>query len=124
MVVLGNLNGNATGEIANQLAAVIHGEKVVLPSERKEVTVSKDILQTYVGTYEVPPNVEMVITLAGDHLETQLGKQPKFPLFAESQTSFFLKVVDAQLDFSKDASGKVTGVTLHQNGMSPFWTKK
>jgi hypothetical protein len=66
----------------------------------------------------------MVITLASDHLESQLGTQPKVPIFAESPTSFFLKVVDAQLDFSKDASGKVTGVTLHQNGQSPFWKKK
>jgi CubicO group peptidase (beta-lactamase class C family) len=124
VVVLSNLNGNAPGEIANQLAAVVHGEKVILTSERKEITLSRDVLQAYVGAYEVAPKVEMVITLAGDHLESQLGTQPKVPIFAESPTSFFLKVVDAQLDFSKDASGKVTGVTLHQNGQSPFWKKK
>ena len=124
VIALANLNGGAPDEIANQLAAIIHGEKVVLPSERKEVTLPKEALQLYVGTYDVAPNVEMTITLVGDHLETKLGAQPQIPIFAESPTSFFLKVVDAQLEFSQDASGKVTGVTLHQNGQNPYWKKK
>ena len=44
VVVLGNLNGSAPGEIAARMAAVVHGEKVVLPSERKEITVPAKIL--------------------------------------------------------------------------------
>ena len=31
---------------------------------------------------------------------------------------FFLKVVDAQVEFTRDASGKVTGAILHQGGRS------
>ncbi len=124
VIALANLNGGAPAEIATQLAAIIHGEKVVLASERKEITLPKEILQSYVGAYEVAPNVEMIVSLVGDHLETKLGDQPQFPIFAESTTSFFLKIVDAQLEFSKDASGKVTGVTLHQNGQNPYWKKK
>ncbi len=38
IVVLGNLNGNAPDQIATQFAATIHGEKVTLSSERKEIT--------------------------------------------------------------------------------------
>jgi hypothetical protein len=124
VIVLANLNGNAPDEIAKQLAAAMHGEKVVLTSERKEIKVLVDVLKSYAGTYEVTPTINMVVTLNGDHLETQLGPQPKFPIYAESSTSFFLKVVDAQLEFSRDGSGNVTGVTLHQNGQSPFWKKK
>ena len=124
VVVLANLNGDAPMEIASQIAAVMHGEKVVLTSERKEIQVSKDVLEAYTGSYEVSGSVDMVVTMESGHLFAQLGKQPKFPIFAESQTTFFFRVVDAQLDFSKDASGKVTGVTLHQNGASPFWKKK
>lgn len=44
VVVLANLNGQAPDAIANKLAAVAHGENVVLPSEKKEVTVSPAIL--------------------------------------------------------------------------------
>lgn len=124
MIVLGNLNGNGPNAIANQVASTIYGEKVTLPSERKEITLSRDILQAYVGTYEVNPQVGMNITLEGDHLATQLTGQPKFPIFAETQTLFFLKAVDAQLEFGQDASGKVTQVTLHQNGRDMVWKKK
>lgn len=37
-------------------------------------------------------------------------------MFAESEERFFLKVVDAQVTFTKDESGVVTGLILHQNG--------
>ncbi len=124
VIVLGNLNGGAPGEIANQLAAVIHGEKVTLPSERKEITLSKEALEAYVGTYELAPKVDLNITLEGDHLEVQLTGQPKFAMFAESPTSFFLKVVDAQFEFLKDPAGKATQVTLHQNGHDAVGRRK
>jgi hypothetical protein len=35
-------------------------------------------------------------------------------LFAESDTKFFLKVVDAQITFVKDADGKVTQLLFSQ----------
>ncbi len=124
VVVLANLNGNAPGEIANELAATVHGEKVTLPSERKEITLPPPVLKSYVGTYQLAPNVNLDIMLEGDHLETQLTGQPKFPIFAQTPTLFFLKVVDAQLEFGKDASGKVTQVTLHQNGRDIVCKKK
>lgn len=37
-------------------------------------------------------------------------------LFAEARDKFFLKVVDAQIEFRRDSTGAVTGLTLFQNG--------
>jgi hypothetical protein len=37
-------------------------------------------------------------------------------LFPESETKFFLKVVDAQVSFVKDDQGAVTHLILHQGG--------
>jgi hypothetical protein len=45
VIVLANLNGSAPDEIANQVAATIHGQKVTLPSERKEITLSPEVLK-------------------------------------------------------------------------------
>jgi CubicO group peptidase (beta-lactamase class C family) len=42
----------------------------------------------------------------GDHLETQITGQPAFPVFASAKDKFFLRVVDAQLDFERDAGRK------------------
>lgn len=116
VIVLANLNGGAPSDIAAKLASVAHGEKVVLTSERKEINVAKDILMRYVGTYAITPTIKNVITLEDGHLMTQLTNQPKFPLFAESETTFFLKVVDAQVEFSKDDKGAFTILTIHQGG--------
>ena len=37
-------------------------------------------------------------------------------MFAESPDLFFLKVVDAEVTFDKDASGQVNQLTIHQGG--------
>jgi CubicO group peptidase (beta-lactamase class C family) len=116
VVVLGNVNGPAPGEIADRLAAVAHGEAIKLPAERKEVTVDPKVLARYVGTYELIPGANMLITLEGNQLSEKLGDQSTFPIFPESETMFFLKVVDAQIEFVKDASGTVTALILHQGG--------
>jgi CubicO group peptidase (beta-lactamase class C family) len=124
IVVLANLNGDAPQAIASKLAAVAHGENVVLPSERKEITVPPVILAKYVGTYELMPNFDIVMTLEDGQLMTQATGQGKFPLFAESETKFFLKVVDAEVEFFSNEKGDVTHLMLHQGGKDVKGTKK
>jgi CubicO group peptidase (beta-lactamase class C family) len=118
VIVLGNLNGGAPGAIASSLASVAHGEKVVLPSERKEVAVPKEILKQYVGTYDMAPGFNIVVTLEGSQLMTQATGQPKIPIYPESETKFFLKAVDAQIEFSKNEKGEVITLALYQNGQT------
>ena len=75
-----------------------------------EVAVDSLILQRYVGEYELAPTFHIVITREAAHLFAQATAQPRFAIFAESDSTFFLKVVDAQLTFRPD------GLVLHQNG--------
>jgi CubicO group peptidase (beta-lactamase class C family) len=116
VVALSNLNGDAPQAIVTRLAALARGEKVELPSERKEITLAPKILEQYVGTYEMAPKVNMMITLEGGQLISQLSGQGKVPLFAKSETKFFPKVVDAEVEFGKDDKGAVTYLVLHQGG--------
>lgn len=124
VVVLANLNGGVPETIANALAQVAHGEKVVLPSERREITVSPADLGAYAGTYQLTPDFAIVVTFEGGQLMAQATGQPKFPLFAESETKFFLKVVDAEVEFFKNEKGEVTHLILHQGGQDQKGTKK
>jgi len=64
------------------------------------------------------------MTVEGGQLMTQATGQPKFPVFAESETKFFLKLVDAQLEFVKNDKGEVTHVILHQGGRDAKAPKK
>jgi hypothetical protein len=71
-----------------------------------------------VGRYAMAPGVVMTIRRDGERMIGQLTGQPPVELFAESPTTFFLKVVDAQLTFTVDTEGRGTAVTLHQNGQN------
>jgi hypothetical protein len=124
VAVLANLNGPFADQIGNQLSLAAHGEKVVLASERKEIKVSPDILKQYVGTYEVAPEFSLVMTLEDGRLMAQPTNQNKNPLFAESETRFFLKVVDAQVEFFKNGSGQISHLVLYQNGRELKGVKK
>lgn len=80
------------------------------------ITLPPEKLARYVGGYQLPGGRVMAITLENGQLISQIAGQPKVPLFALGDGKFFPRVVDADLDFVKDADGKVTSLTLHQNG--------
>ena len=81
-----------------------------------EITLEPAVLDRYVGEYELAPTFHIVVTREGNGLFGQPTGQDKVQLFAEKEDSFFLKVVDAQIVFTKDSSGTVTGMVLKQNG--------
>ncbi len=82
------------------------------PKVRTAVAVDSLILERYVGEYELVPTFHIVVTRDGAGLFVQATGQPKFAIFAESETEFFFKVVDAQISFGGD------GMVLHQNGQN------
>ena len=84
--------------------------------ESRPATVDPKLYDAYVGDYEVTPGFVVSIFKEGEKLMTQATNQPKFELFPESETTFFLRVVDAKVTFVKDAQGKVTGIVIHQGG--------
>jgi CubicO group peptidase (beta-lactamase class C family) len=116
VVALSNINGNAPDYIVGHLADFMHGKNVVLLSERREVTVAEDILRQYVGSYPLSPTRVLSITVANGQLLLNSAGQPELQLLAESETRFFVKDVDATIEFHKDASGAVTGLSFNQGG--------
>ncbi len=86
------------------------------PKVRTEIAIDPSKLDAYVGVFELAPSLSITITKEGSALFGQATGQSRFALFAESETEFFLKVVDAQITFVKDTTGKVDQIILHQNG--------
>jgi CubicO group peptidase (beta-lactamase class C family) len=81
-----------------------------------EIKVESEVLQTYVGEYPLAPTFVIRITRDGSQLFSQATGQPRVPIFPSARNEFFLKVVDAQITFTKDDTGKVNGLVLHQGG--------
>lgn len=84
--------------------------------ERKAVKLDPGIYDAYVGKYELTPEFVITVTRETNGLAIQATDQPKFEVFAESETKFFFTVVDAQITFVKNEKGEVTHLILHQNG--------
>jgi hypothetical protein len=82
---------------------------------RQEITVDAKILDAYVGFYLLSEAVVMAVTREGPQLLVQLTGQNPVPVYAQSDTEFFAKAVDAQISFVIDA-GKVESLILHQHG--------
>jgi hypothetical protein len=118
--VLGNLSGGAPNQIARYVGQIALGQPVILNSERKEITVAPSILADYAGTYRVADlDADLIIAVKDDRLTAKLGKQNPVDLYAQSETKFFLKITDAQVEFFRDpTTHAVTHLTIYQNGNS------
>ncbi len=89
---------------------------IAAPSPQKEVSVSKDILKNYVGTYQLSPTSNMVITLEGSKLMAQVPGAAKLQLLASSETKFTPKGVDAEIEFVKNETGEISHLLFRQGG--------
>ena len=90
--------------------------KVERPVERKETSLDTKLFDRYVGHYQLNPSTLITMSREGNRFYTQLTGQEKIEVFAEAETKFFIKAVDAQLTFDVSPDGAPTQVTLHQNG--------
>ena len=108
-------SGRVTHFLLHQNGRIQQGPRISdTVVERVAITLPRTVLEKYVGTYELRRGFDLVITLQGDQLMSQATGQAGAPLFAETETRFFLKVVDARIEFFRDDSGAVTHLELHQ----------
>ncbi len=90
---------------------------VEMPKKKKEIQLSPEILQKYVGTYQLMPNMELEIIVEDNRIFGQPTNQSKAELFAESEDHFFLKVVPATVTFEIDPTTKLPiSLILDQGG--------
>jgi len=94
--------------------------------ERKQIAVPEDILQEYAGRYALPRSgFEFVITVeSGGRLMAESVGQFKYPVFAETETHFFFKHVTAEIEFRKDAEGRVASLTLRRGAIEETAARK
>jgi CubicO group peptidase (beta-lactamase class C family) len=85
---------------------------------RTEVKLDPARLPGLVGHYAIAPTFILSVTQQGEGLFIQAPGQRKFRAYAESDTSFFVREVDAQFTFTRDSTGKASRIVLHQMGRS------
>lgn len=87
------------------------------PRAHKAITLPAASLAAYVGVYALRPGVQLEITSRDGALyaRSSMGGNT-VQLWPESNEDFFVKEVDAQVTFKRDATRRVTGLVLHQYG--------
>jgi CubicO group peptidase (beta-lactamase class C family) len=123
VIVLANLNGTVTGEMTKALAAVAHLETPPTPSVHKEITLPREILARYAGTYQFPRfSLEMVPE--HNHLLVKYDNGATLAVFPESETKFFAKPWPVEYEFSKNDKGDFSLLTQRRFGKTQNAVKK
>ena len=112
-------NSASGGQLADEIlhsVAAVYGWPDFQPVVRSVVAVDQKTLTQYTGIYSLSPNFNLAITVENGQLISQATGQGKLPLFAESETMFFPKVINAEIEFPKGETGPASQLILHQNG--------
>ena len=112
----GQVNGLVLHQNGDHPAPKLSAAEV--PPAPKETALNPATLQDYVGQYQFDFGGVLDVTLKDTQLQAQLTGQPVVPIYASAADKFFYKIVEAQLDFERDADGKVIAVVLHQSGQN------
>ncbi|MEO6328511.1 MAG: serine hydrolase [Ginsengibacter sp.] len=112
-------------EINASLSAILFNKSYELMHTHAEITLPDAILKKYVGEYEFDKQHHAFVTLENHSLQiaAPAGNLPKSPLFAENENNFWLKVVDARIEFIKDASRNVVQLISHFAGKNDVCKK-
>jgi beta-lactamase regulating signal transducer with metallopeptidase domain len=82
-----------------------------------EVPIDPQLLDKYVGAYQLNPRMIFTVTRDGNKLFARLTGQQAYELHPYSDHDFFYTVVAAQLTFVTGDSGNASAVILHQKGL-------
>ncbi len=87
------------------------------PAGRAEEPIAAKQLTEYVGVYAIDARGRFTFLIDNTgRLRGRLIGQAFLPAFYAGHDRFFLRVVEAEYQFERDAAGRVTAVVLHQNG--------
>jgi CubicO group peptidase (beta-lactamase class C family) len=109
---------DAFNGINTDLSAIIFNKPYKLLTDHENIKLPDDVLKKYIGQYDFDKKHHAYISLENGSLQIEApqGGLPKSPLFAEDETNFYLKIINARIEFVKDASGNITELIAHYNG--------
>jgi hypothetical protein len=86
-------------------------------------SINPAVLSDYIGTYELAPGNQMVVTTHNAKLFAQHGAGNPVQLYPESPDMFFRAGVEGRRLFRRDANGKVDSLIDRRNNEDMLWKK-
>lgn len=104
----------------DKIDPLVEQRRVEQAKPRAAIALAPEAFDKFVGYYEMPFTKKRPIRVHrdGNRFMGNIIGQPAMEFAAESPTKFFSKHpnIPMQAEFQVDASGKVTGIVMHQNG--------
>jgi len=115
-----SLNG-----INADISAIVFHKPYEVMHKHIGIKLPDEVLKKYVGQYDFDKKHHVYITLENNqlHMEAPQGGLPKSPLFEDDQNNFYLKIINARIEFVKDASGNITELISHYMGKNEVCKK-
>lgn len=116
VVMTNSVNSDIVAEIVNSVAKVYEFKGLYRSKVNRSLQLEESLLKAYAGRYRLGPDEVLTVSKAGKQLFIKLGDDDKIAIYPETANRFYLKVVDAQLEFIKDAKGNIKKAILYQDG--------
>jgi CubicO group peptidase (beta-lactamase class C family) len=115
IVMINSDNGAIIPEILNSVATVYNWKDFSGQKVKQPVPVPVDTLTTYVGTYALE-GIKLKIIQKENTLYLVQDEAPATRMYFTSNTDFFIREVNAELQFQKNARGVVDTILIKQSG--------
>lgn len=84
---------------------------------RAQASVPADVLRRYAGAYEMAPGRSLFVRMEDEgHLTVQMPRNVRFRMYADSDSTFYLKRAAWRLRFTRGGDGQVAGVVVNMDG--------
>jgi len=114
IIILSNFEQTPINRINIDLISIVFDKKYTIPKIIKPIKLSNNILQSFVGEYELQPGFVFSISFNDDKLSCQATGQPKLELTPISESEFMVKEANAKISFEKNINQEIEKLILHQ----------
>jgi CubicO group peptidase (beta-lactamase class C family) len=122
IIYLSNYQDVDGRKLEKNLTALVYNEPYEMPVQKKEITLSKEVLEEYTGIYELQENVQIKVELQDTVLVATAPGGDKVELTPEAKDKFFLKGPEISVQFRRD-NDKITAMYIDMQGGQLFKRK-
>lgn len=115
IVMVNSDNGAIIPEILNSVATVYNWINFTGQVVKRPIPVHIDTLATYTGTYDLE-GITLKVVQKDYALYLIQDQSPPVRMYFTSKTDFFIKEVNAESQFQKNAQGVVDAILIRQSG--------
>jgi len=114
IIILSNFEQTPINRINIDLISIVFDKKYTIPKIIKSIKLSNNILQSFVGEYELQPGFVFSVSFNDDKLLCQATGQPKLELTPISESEFMVKEANVKISFEKNSNQEIEKLILHQ----------